>query len=87
MNSLNAVNRGETALDEELTKLTARVKKQRPRYSTRVDLLERAAAEKYPYAKLIEMRRFSNGTSINHPNFFQLLHNNQWRLFSIWLNF
>jgi hypothetical protein len=76
------------AFEDELRKSMATwAAKQHPKYRTRVELLARAAEEKYPYAKLLELRRFSNGTSINQPSFFSLLHNNQWRLFTIWLNF
>lgn len=88
LNSLSINSEGQKAFEEKLEKsLATWAAKQRPPYRTRVELLARAEVEKYPYAKLLELRRFSNGVSTNHPSFFSLLHNHQWRLFSIWLNF
>lgn len=87
MNSLNKKT-ADAAFEEALkTALEGRVGKQRPHFRTRVELMERAAKEKYPYAKLIELRRFSNGDTINEPSWFSLLQGHQRRLFTIWLNF
>lgn len=88
MNSLSMNTEAEQAFEQKLEKaLSTWAAKQRPRYRTRVELLARAAEEKYPYAKLLELRRFSNGNSINQPGLFSLLHNHQWRLFAVLLNF
>lgn len=87
MNSPKTDLKVDKAFAEALDKtLFTWASKQRPAYVNRVELLARAAQEKYPYSKLIEMRRYSNGFSISQPGLFSLLHHHQWRMLT-WVKF